>query len=111
MRYIELNPVRANIVSNPARYRWSSFAANALGMADPLVTAHPTYLALRATAKERCAAYRRQCGHALETDTLTDIRAALNSGRPTPRIRITSTGSSIVSGPARRTPTCPDTSA
>lgn len=79
MRYIELNPVRANIVSNPARYRWSSFAANALGMADPLVTAHPTFLALCATAKERCAAYRRQCGHALETDTLTDIRAALNS--------------------------------
>ena len=31
MRYIELNPVRAGIVANPADYRWSSFRANAHG--------------------------------------------------------------------------------
>ena len=25
MRYIELNPVRANMVNDPAQYRWSSY--------------------------------------------------------------------------------------
>ena len=27
-RYIELNPVRANMVEHPADYRWSSYRAN-----------------------------------------------------------------------------------
>ena len=38
-RYVELNPVRAKLVRNPARYEWSS-AAFHLGeeRADPLVT-------------------------------------------------------------------------
>ena len=31
MRYIEMNPVRAKMVDHPAEYRWSSYAANALG--------------------------------------------------------------------------------
>ncbi len=30
-RYIELNPVRANMVEHPQHYRWSSFHANAMG--------------------------------------------------------------------------------
>ena len=30
-RYIELNPVRAGMVTHPAEYRWSSFRANAMG--------------------------------------------------------------------------------
>lgn len=39
-RYVELNPVRAGMVADPARYRWSSYRANALGEADTLVTPH-----------------------------------------------------------------------
>ena len=35
-RYIELNPVRAGMVDDPARYRWSSYRANGLGQADVL---------------------------------------------------------------------------
>ncbi len=30
-RYIELNPVRANLTDSPADYRWSSYPCNALG--------------------------------------------------------------------------------
>lgn len=30
-RYIELNPVRAGMVTRPEAYRWSSYRANALG--------------------------------------------------------------------------------
>ncbi len=31
VRYIELNPVRAGMVKHSCDYRWSSYAANALG--------------------------------------------------------------------------------
>lgn len=79
MRYIELNPVRANMVRDPGRYRWSSFSANAHGSPDPLVTPHPTYLALRATVTQRCAAYRRLCAQALDAGMLADIRDSLAS--------------------------------
>lgn len=62
MRYIELNPVRANLVAQPGAYRWSSYRANALGHADPLVTPHPFYYALGRTAQARQGAYLRLFG-------------------------------------------------
>lgn len=37
-QYIELNPVRANMVKQPAEYPWSSFRRNALGIPIELVT-------------------------------------------------------------------------
>jgi len=59
MRYIELNPVRANIVSRPESYRWSSYRANALGYKDPIVTPHPLYYALGRSPEARRVAYAR----------------------------------------------------
>ena len=44
-RYIELNPVRAWIVSEPGAYRWSSHGANAYGQEDARLTPHPVYIA------------------------------------------------------------------
>lgn len=79
MRYIELNPLRANLVQHPADYRWSSFAANALGLNDRLVSAHPVYLALHATRQRRLAKYFRLCAKGLEDEMLTAIRVAVNS--------------------------------
>ena len=46
MRYIELNPVRAGMVSDHCLYRWSSYRANGLGAHDERLTPHPLYLAL-----------------------------------------------------------------
>ena len=40
-RYIELNPVVANIVRSPARYRWSSARAHMKGKDDKLVKVSP----------------------------------------------------------------------
>lgn len=42
-RYIELNPVRAGLVSAPEDYTYSSYHANALGKEDKLVTLHPVF--------------------------------------------------------------------
>ena len=39
-RHIELNPVRAAMVSAPGDYQWSSYFVNALGMTDQLITPH-----------------------------------------------------------------------
>ena len=58
MRYIELNPVRAELVAHPSEYPWSSYRANALGREDGLVTPHPHYFALGRTPRQRRAAYR-----------------------------------------------------
>lgn len=38
-RYIELNPVRADIVKHPADYPWSSYHCNALGESNSLIKA------------------------------------------------------------------------
>ncbi len=37
-RYIEMNPVRAEMVSHPAEYPWSSYRMNALGEHDNMLT-------------------------------------------------------------------------
>ena len=40
MRYIELNPVAAGMVSTASHYPWSSYRCNAQGKADALISAH-----------------------------------------------------------------------
>lgn len=41
IRYVELNPVRAKIVEDPADYPWSSARAHVLGEGDPLLAPNP----------------------------------------------------------------------
>lgn len=43
MRYIELNPIRAGMAVNPAKYYWSSYQHNALGKQNSLITPHLKY--------------------------------------------------------------------
>ena len=57
--YIELNPVRAHIVSEPTTYPWSSSRYYAEGHPDPLVTPSPAYVALGETSAARQMRYRR----------------------------------------------------
>lgn len=73
-RYIELNPVRAAMVANPAEYRWSSYLGNALGEPDRLITPHPLYLALGMEDSSRQSAYRALFKQALGDDELANIR-------------------------------------
>lgn len=77
-RYIELNPVRANMVERPEDYKWSSYRANALGAKDELLTRHTEYEALGTTAEQRQEAYRSLFLAQLDPETLTELRSALN---------------------------------
>jgi len=74
LRYIELNPVRAAMVADPAVHRWSSYRYHAFGAPAPRLTAHPVHLALAANDPERQGAYRDLFRHALDRDAIADIR-------------------------------------
>ena len=78
MRYIELNPIRANMVSHPGEYPWSSYAANAQNVVDTLIDHHPLYTELGPTDEIRKSAYRELFRHHIDNETLHDIRASLN---------------------------------
>jgi putative transposase len=79
-RYIELNPVRAGMVSNPGDYPWSSHGAHADGAFDPLAAPHELYEQLGATAALRQASYRSLIGEALDDAFVADLRRATNGG-------------------------------
>lgn len=78
-RYIELNPLRAGLVSDPAAYPWSSHSHYAAGCANPLITEYSVYRSLGATDSERRAAFRSLFAVALDDDLLGHIRQAINS--------------------------------
>jgi len=77
-RYIELNPVRANMVDHPSGYPWSSYGYNGLGQTDMIVTPHREYLQLATEFKERQLAYRALFKSHITEKTLTEIRDASN---------------------------------
>ena len=86
-RYIELNPVRADMVADPGQYRWSSYRANGLGLPDTRLTPHSLYLAQGHDANERRQAYRALFRPQLDAEAVNDIRQALQLGMPVGRER------------------------
>jgi putative transposase len=58
-RYIEQNPVRGGLVDKPQEYRWSSYAHNALGQSDEMISAAREYQQLGDTDRARSKAYRK----------------------------------------------------
>ncbi len=81
-RYIELNPVRANMVDDPAHYRWTSYRSNALGQTSAILTPHELYQTLGTTDLERQSAYRALFRAQLDGEAINDIRLALNQSQP-----------------------------
>ena len=80
MRYVELNPVRAGIVSSPQDSGWTSYAAHAFGVPDPLITPHPLYLMLGDDPARRQECWRRMCAEKPSIDELNEIRSAVHRG-------------------------------
>jgi putative transposase len=82
MRYIELNPVRANMARYPEDYQWSSYRYNGQGTADALVTPHALYKALGKNRESRVMAYQALFPTHLGEQVLNKIRAAWQTGTP-----------------------------
>ena len=81
MSYIELNPVRAGIVGNPAHFPWSSYSSNASGSPGGVLVPHPLYLGLGQTPQERGDAWRRLVAAGISDEDLSRIRESAAKSR------------------------------
>lgn len=79
-RYIELNPVRAGMVADPADYTWSSYQCNGLGRESALCTQHEEYFKLGTSKSERTAIYRSLFQAHVDRRLIDDIRNSVNKG-------------------------------
>jgi len=79
-RYMEMNPVRANMVKHPIEYPWSSYAANAAGKRVAWLTPHGEYLALGLDEESRQSAYRGLFDSELDKELLREIRISTHGG-------------------------------
>ncbi|AZZ94013.1 transposase [Hahella sp. KA22] len=77
-RYIELNPVRAEMVEHASEYPWSSYRHNALGRMIQLIKPHSIYQQLGKTAEERQKHYRLLFRGQIPEQDLSTIREATN---------------------------------
>jgi len=80
MRYVELNPVRAEMVKVPGDYRWSSYRVNALGEEEKLVKPHSEYLALGVDPVSRQQAFRELFTTEIDEPAWLLIRNATQQG-------------------------------
>jgi putative transposase len=78
MRYIDLNPVRAGMVSKPDDYNWSSYQSHVAEQSVSWLTEPLEYRALATTPSLRAAAYADLCKQALQPNELETIREHLN---------------------------------
>lgn len=81
-RYIEANPVDAGMVSDPAAYPWSSYAANTGARMDAMIKPHAEFLALGLDARSRLASYRGLVAEKLDPELVRQIEEAAESGYP-----------------------------
>jgi REP-associated tyrosine transposase len=79
-RYIELNPVRANMVKDPGEYRWSSYQINGLGKRSDLCTPHQEYLSLGKDPLERQINYRKFLSDHVDDELWDEIRTSTHKG-------------------------------
>jgi len=81
-RYIELNPVRANMVKRPEEWKWSSYASNGYGVENQLIKPHPLYLAIHKDKETRANYYREAFRQVLDASVIDDLRSAVQTGTP-----------------------------
>jgi putative transposase len=79
-RYIEMNPVRVGMVTDPADYAWSSYRAHALGCDVKMWTPHAEYLELGSHKRSRSESYRQLFRTELGEELISEIRLAANVG-------------------------------
>lgn len=81
-RYIELNPVRAQMVAGPGDYPWSSYAHHAGAKVDTLVADHALFWALGNTPFQREAAYMDMVQQGLTTEEVEFITLSILKNQP-----------------------------
>lgn len=77
-RYIELNPVRADMVQHPRNYPWSSYRVNAEGKTSDLIIPQDEYLRLGRSLEDRKKNYRSLFKAHIDSEEVNNIRKATN---------------------------------
>jgi putative transposase len=81
IKYIEFNPVRANIVQTPLHYKWSSVHFHTGTDSDNrLLDLDPVFTTLGNTTQERHDSYVRFIQQETSVDIITRIKNSINSG-------------------------------
>ncbi len=80
LRYIELNPVRAGMVTDPGDYQWSSYRIHGFGLHSKMWTPHANFLDLGKNAKVRQSVYRNLMSEAMDAGVVAKIRHCVNTG-------------------------------
>lgn len=78
-KYIELNPVRANLVNNPGDYPWSSYCFYAQGKANNLLTPDIFYKELGQDDKESKKNYQKLVVSDIVANTLHQKKEPIGS--------------------------------
>jgi putative transposase len=82
-RYIDLNPVRANLVGRPEDYPWSSYRAR-IGLVDcDWLDQDPCYIALSPSEQRRRERYREFVELGIDDNELKFIRSAVRRNQLT----------------------------
>lgn len=80
LKYIELNPLRANVVTSPENYNWSSYKFHAFGKdEDNLLDKDPAYLSLASTDPARQKAYQDFIALEQDESIVEQIRKTITS--------------------------------
>ncbi len=82
-RYIELNPVRAGMIADPAHYRWSSYQDRVGRPRFRWVDENPIYLEMGRTPTERRASYREWTHAGIPEGEWEFLRTAVQRGQLT----------------------------
>jgi putative transposase len=82
LRYIEANPLRAQMIADPDEYRWSSFQQHGMGRDDPLLSPFREWDKLGRTEAERRKRWRAKLRAVQGGPELDAVRRSLRSGRP-----------------------------
>jgi putative transposase len=77
MTYIDLNPVRAQMVAQPQDFAWSGYAHYSGGLSDRLITPHPHFFNLGNTPFSRERAYQELVQAGLTAQQQTQITQTL----------------------------------
>ena len=80
MVYIDLNPVRAGLVAEPAQYPWSSHRHYAGMAVDRLVTPHPLFWSLGNTPFARELAYGELVAAGISRETREALAGSAHKG-------------------------------
>jgi len=82
LRYIEANPLRADMVATAGEYRWSSFAAHGQGKANDLLDPVPAHEALAAYPAVRCRRWSAYVHQTPPEAEVQSIRRSSETGLP-----------------------------